>query len=287
MSMPDSVFNLSLWIVGPLIIGSLSAFGIVGLLFVRRFILPRLKIRDEDTEFIGAMMQSVMVFYGLALALIAVAVSQTYSDASKTVSQEVISIGSFYRHIGSYPEPTRGEVQAELRNYLKNLIEIHWPAQMRGDIKISGMESMGRIQAALVRFEPSTGGQKVIHSESFRIYNQLINSRILRIDAVHNNLPGLMWAVIIIGAFISLSSAFFFKVGDARLHGILVTLLALFVGLVIFMVFALDHPFSGDLGIPSTQYETLYNAASKAMKNPAASSGVSVLPQKSANCFIL
>jgi hypothetical protein len=264
--MPDSVFNVSLWIVGPLIIGSLSAFGIVGLLVVRRYILPRLKIRDEDTEFTGAMMQSVMVFYGLALALIAVAVSQTYSDASKIVSQEVISIGGFFRQTNSYPEPAKGQLQKELINYLKNLIEINWPAQMNGEIKISGMESMGRIQSILVHFEPVTEGQKIIHAESFRLYNQLINSRITRIDAVQNNLPGLMWVVIIIGAFISMSSAFFFKVGDIWLHGILVSLLALFVGLVIFMVFALDHPFSGDLGITSSQYQLLYDTATKAIK---------------------
>jgi hypothetical protein len=149
---------------------------------------------------------------------------------------------------------------------MKNLIDVNWPAQMRGETKISGMESMAKIQSILVHFEPVTEGQKLIHGESFRMYSQLIHSRITRIDAVHNNLPGLMWVVIIIGAFISMSSAFFFKVGDLWLHGILVSLLALFVGLVIFMVFALDHPFSGDLGISSAQYQTLYDAVSKAAK---------------------
>ena len=58
-----------------------------------------------------------------------------------------------------------------------------------------------------------------------------------------------MWAVIVIGAFIGLSASFFFKVEDARLHAIEVLLLAVFIGLVIFMIVALDRPFRGDLGI--------------------------------------
>ena len=68
-----------------------------------------------------------------------------------------------------------------------------------------------------------------------------------------------MWAVILVGAIIGLSATFFFKVEDARLHGILVTLLAAFIGLVIFMILALDQPFRGDLGIGSQSYQLIYD----------------------------
>jgi hypothetical protein len=47
---------------------------------VRRCILPRLRMQGADSEFSGAMPQAVMVFYGLAVALIAVSVWQSYSD---------------------------------------------------------------------------------------------------------------------------------------------------------------------------------------------------------------
>jgi len=50
---------------------------VVGLLVVRRRVLPRLRIHIEDSEFSGSLVQSIMVFYGLAVALIAVSVSQT------------------------------------------------------------------------------------------------------------------------------------------------------------------------------------------------------------------
>jgi uncharacterized membrane protein YdbT with pleckstrin-like domain len=68
-----------------------------------------------------------------------------------------------------------------------------------------------------------------------------------------------MWAVIVFGAFISLSSSFFFKVEDARLHVVEVLLLAVFIGLVIFMVLSLDRPFRGDLGISAEPYQLVYD----------------------------
>ena len=71
-------------------------------------------------------------------------------------------------------------------------------------------------------------------------------------------LPNLLWGIVIGGAVISLSAAFFFKVEDARLHAILVLLLSLFIGLVILMILAFDRPFHGELGIGPEPYQLDY-----------------------------
>jgi hypothetical protein len=65
--------------------------------------------------------------------------------------------------------------------------------------------------------------------------------------------------VIVAGSFIGLSASFFFKVEEVRLHGTLVTLLAVFMGLVTFMIFALDRPFRGDLGLTAAPYQLIYD----------------------------
>jgi hypothetical protein len=122
---------------------------------------------------------------------------------------------------------------------------------------------MNRFQAVLIGFEPATEGQKALHGETLRAYNQMIQARRLRLDSVNTGLPAVMWVVILAGALIGLSSSFFFKVEDARLHQIQVLLLAAFIGLVIFMIFALDHPFRGDLGVPSDPYQLIYDQLMK------------------------
>jgi hypothetical protein len=111
----------------------------------------------------------------------------------------------------------------------------------------------------LVTFEPKTEGQKLLHGEALRAYNGMIQARRLRLDAVDTCLAPVMWIVIIAGAVIALSASFFFRVEDIRLHGILVILLATFMGLVIFMIFVLDHPFRGDLGLGPEPYQLIYD----------------------------
>ena len=118
---------------------------------------------------------------------------------------------------------------------------------------------MSRFQAVLDKFEPGTEGQKLLHGETLRAYNQMIQARRQRLDAVTTGLPGIMWAVVLVGAFIGLSAAFFFKVEDARLHGVQVLLLATFIGLIMFMIFALDRPFRGDLGLRADPYRLVFD----------------------------
>lgn len=202
-------------------------------------------------------------FYGLAVALIAVSVSQTHSDVSKIVSAEATALAALYRDVSAYPGPVRPQLQDLLRDYVQYVIQEAWPLQRRGKVPGGGVDRINRFQAMLVGFEPVTEGQKLLHGETLRAYNQMIQARRLRLDAVHTGLPSVMWAVIVAGAFIGLGATFLFKVEDARLHGILVTLLAAFIGLVVFMILALDRPFRGDLGIGPQPYQLIYDQLMK------------------------
>lgn len=84
--MLPAILELPLWVSGPAIVGALCVYALLGLSLVRRRVLPRLRVRTEDSECVGAMVQAVMVFYGLAVALIAVNVWQTHSRREQPVS---------------------------------------------------------------------------------------------------------------------------------------------------------------------------------------------------------
>jgi hypothetical protein len=255
----ERLFDIPLVIAGPAIIAGLCVFGVAGLLLVRRWILPRLRIQAEDSEFVGAMIQCVMVFYGLAVALIAVNVWQTYSNVQSVVAGEASALDALYRDVSSYPEPIRLELQENLRTYTDQIIHGAFPLMRRGQTPTAGFAYMTRFQAILDKFEPVTEGQKILHAETLRAYNLLIEARRLRLDAASACLPTVMWIVIIVGGCISLTTSFFVKIEDARLHAIMVMLLAGFMGLVIFMTFAFDRPFRGDLGIDPQPYQLIYD----------------------------
>jgi nitrate reductase gamma subunit len=128
--MLESLFDLPLLIAGPIIVGSLCLYGVIGLSIVRRYILPRLRSQDSYSDFAGAMLQAVMVFYGLAVALIAVSVWQSYSDAAKVSSQEATAAATLYRDLSGYAEPARSQLQKQLRDYVNQIIQQAWPMRL-------------------------------------------------------------------------------------------------------------------------------------------------------------
>jgi hypothetical protein len=64
-----------------------------------------------------------------------------------------------------------------------------------------------------------------------------------------------MWAVIWIGAVISIGVAYFFRIADPKLHALLVSLMAGFLAIVIFMIVINDKPFYGYVSVPSDAYK--------------------------------
>src|SRR4051812_38194998 len=189
------MLDAPLVILGPAIILSLAVPGLIGLLLVRRFVLPRLRVTVSDSEFSGAMVQSIMVFYGLALALIAVNVWQTYNDVARTVSLEATSFAALYRDVTGYPEPVRGRLQAEVRGYVDQVIHGAFPLMHQGRVPTEGVEWMNRFQAVLTAFEPATEGQKLLHAETLAAYNRALQARRMRVDATGTGLSGVMWTV--------------------------------------------------------------------------------------------
>jgi len=252
------LFDLPLILTGPALIAVLAGASILGLNWFRKNQLPRLRFGELDGEFLVAMVTSIMVFYGLAAALTAVHVSEAYEKVKDITAREASSLGVLYRNVSEYPEPVRSVLREEIRSYTHQVIHEEWPLQRRGTIPSEGIKALDRLQSTIMGFEPATEAQKALAVETLASYGRMMDARGLRTESVEHELPGVMWIVILLGAFMSLVAAFYFPVRDARVHRVQVGLLAAFIGLVIFITLALDRPYRGDLGLKPTPYQIIY-----------------------------
>ncbi len=234
---------------------------LIGLLLCRRFLIPRLRYNDDVSEAVSGTVQAIGVFYGITVGLIAVGVWNTNSNASELVSQEATSIGALYRDVSGYPQPIRNELQAKLREYTVFVIEQAWPAQQvgQGQVLNGGLTIMDAFQSKLYTFEPATSGQEALHRETLAAYNKLVAYRRLRIDAVDYQLSSVMWSVIWVGAILSISVAYFYKIEDWRLHWILIAMMAGFLAMLLFMIVINDRPFYGHIRVSSDPYKLILN----------------------------
>lgn len=242
-----------------LLIVVIETMSLLGLLLTRRFILPRLHYHEGANDAVSGTVQAIGVFYGITVGLIAVAVWSTNSAASDLVSREASAIGGLYRDVNGYPSPLKEELHIKLRDYTEFVVKQDWPAQRAGKTSEGGMKILTDFQNEQFAFEPKTAGQTELHAEALHAFNNLTDCRRLRVLAAGAGLSDVMWAVIWVGAVISIGVAYFFKLPDIKLHMILVALIAGFLAMVIFMIVINDKPFFGYVSVSPEPYELLLN----------------------------
>lgn len=248
-------------------LGALFALLFVGITWVGTlFISPILKLwfRSQEglNDLVGYALGAFGVFYGLLLGLLAVATYQNAANVEDNVAREAASLGALYRDVSSYPQPIRADLQKRLQDYTRFVIDKAWPAQRRGEVPQGSVQMMDEFQQVLTQFEPATKGQEIVHAETLRQFNDMILLRRLRINAIHAGIPGVMWYVVAVGAIINTLVILSFRI-RFDIHLVIGGMLSFFVGVVIFMIAAMDHPFRGEVSVGPDAFELIYTSLMK------------------------
>ncbi len=257
--MIDFLCSLPLWLLAALLLAGLEGFALAGFWIVRRRILPAMHLRYQDAYFGAAVLQSAMLLYGLIAALTAIGVWQRYTQAADIVSGEATAIANLWRDLGGYPSPQREEMREVVRGYTDQVIHEAWPQLRRGQIPQQGVEWMDRLQAQLFAYEPVTEAQKSLHAGTLGAFNQLVQQRRQRLDIARAELPIVLWWVLLPGALGCIALCLFFHVKNVQFQIILIAGLAAFLAMVLFVIFALDRPLSGDMAVSADSYQLVYD----------------------------
>ena len=154
-------------------------------------------------------------------------------------------------------------MQLALENYTRNVINVAWPMQRQGQKPQGGSELMTILQKQMFPFEPQTQGQMAVHQEALRQFNRLSELRRLRVLSATSGLPGTTWWVVILGAAASILLTWMFSVENVRRHLFLTGLYSGLIGLLIFLIAALDNPYRGEFSVSADAFELVLERMGK------------------------
>lgn len=249
------LYDLPTWAMGLVVVLTFLLPGMLGLVLTRRWVYRTFGLSDETNESVNGFVAATGMLYGLLLGLVAVATWQNYDSANTLASKEASLVSALYQDASAFPQPQRQLLQTHLENYLNYVIDVAWPAHRAGEIPRGGTLILAKFQGVLGAFQPNTANQQVILAEALTAFNALVEARRMRMDAVNNGLPSVFWAVILAGGALSIALTYAVHVAAMRAHLLLSAIFSLFVGLLIFLVVALDNPFRGQLSVTSDSYQ--------------------------------
>jgi uncharacterized membrane protein YraQ (UPF0718 family) len=263
------VYNLPNWLFATLTVAVFVSFSMLGLWICRHLTL-RIFGRHSQNDIVSFYLSTAGVFYGITLGLIAVGTYTTFSDVDNAVAKEAASVAALYRDVSSYPEPARAQLRREIEDYVRFVIDDEWPKQRQGILSLQGVERITRMQGMLGAFNPSTEREKIVHGEAFNLFNRLAEQRRMRLQSVKGGLPLTMYGVIIIGAILNIVISWLLVVDSFKLHAVLNVLMAALLGLLVYLIAAMDNPFRGEYSVSSEAFELVRNQLMEPENHPDA-----------------
>ena len=227
------IYDLPNWLFGALTIGVTEAIGLGGLFATRKWVRSIHGSEHSHNEVVGFYLGAICVFYGITLGLLAVGTWQIYSDVDTRVGEEAAAVGVLYRDISSFPGPNRTELQADLRQYTRQVIDVAWPLQRRGIVPQGEGVVLNTVQPHLAGFEPRTEGQKALYAEAYRGFDRLAELRGRRLQSVRQGLPGPLWTIVLAGAFLSIAVTWFFDMKSQSMHIWMTVMFSALLGLLV------------------------------------------------------
>lgn len=225
----------------------------------RRFHLENIKTNNEVAGFKFA---TVGVLYAVMLAFAVIVVWERFSDAEKSVAQEAGALATVFRLAKGFGAPSDDRLKTALSEYTKAAIELDWPAMEKGKGSPQTRAKLDAIYAALLAANPVDQRGAALMYETLRQLDEITEARRVRLVLAAGAVPGVLWIVLIGGAVLTVGFTLFFGTLNLRAQMAMTGALALLTFSGLFIIVAIDHPFTGSVKVQPEALEAILAAFS-------------------------
>jgi protein-S-isoprenylcysteine O-methyltransferase Ste14 len=247
---------------GVLVVGGVCLAAVGGLALVQFFVpASSRKLHNDVAGFIYAVLG---VIYAVLLALVVIAVWEDFGRARETVESEANATAEIFWLAHRLPGPEGVRLQGLSRSYAEEVVEVEWPLMEEGDgvplereegAAPNGWTLIDDIRATLQGFEPGTRAEEALYAEGLDQAEELADARRMRMVEAEEGLPAVLWVVLVFAGAAAIGFAYLFGLESTWAHRLMVGALAAVIGLVLFTIGAMEHPFSGGASIGTGAFD--------------------------------
>ena len=246
---------LPVWAMALIVAGTLTALGAASVWLVE-LAVPRSR-RPPTNEVAGFILAVAGAVYAVPLGLIVSEAWDDYAEARQAVQLEAAHIARVAALASTLPAATTTAVKGELVAYARAVIDEEWPAMARGETPTQAEPHLVAIRSLLddELLRSPTRDPRLERAASH--LDDLVHGRIDRLLASRQALIGPVWALIWIGAVITLVFCSLFVAEQRGLHALLSGMMGLVISLVIILILCTDRPFYGSPRLLPDPIETV------------------------------
>jgi hypothetical protein len=221
--------------------------------------------RKESNDFTGAVVAVIGTTYAVILAFMLSGVWNMFQQAQANEEQEANALVNIWRIATQLPVPGSAEAQAACLKYADNVVQIEWPAMLaKKSLPLDNTMIINQLWKFAGQVQGHSGNDSIAAYQMMEELRMLTEYRRIRIMQAREGLPGILWAVLIVGGIVTVAAACFFGVPSFRFHVLQVAVLSFLISLVLVAVADIDQPYQGGVTVQpegfSFSRETITNS---------------------------
>ena len=237
----------SIWLAAFILIVPTTIFAMCGPAIVRRYVpLDRLSANNEVAGFKFA---TVGVIYAVLLAFAILVVWERFNKADSDVANEASAAATVFRLTQGLDADHGAAVRKATTNYLREAVDKDWPAMGQGTSSRDVTIALTEIYDAVLKFHTFGSFKSLVVAEILRDVDRISEMRRQRLVAASGIVPGIIWAVLFTGAFVTIGFTFFFGTANLRAQTVMSGAVAILIFSGLLTVVAIDHPFAGTVKV--------------------------------------
>jgi hypothetical protein len=205
---------------------------------------PREK-RQAHNDLIGWQLNIIGTTYAVILGFMLYTVWTDFGAANLNVDLEASALRNVYRLAAGLPEQQRVRLQLQAHSYADAVINQDWPEMASGQTPEESHEINQAMWKTLMSVKLATPSEIVAEDHALSELSSLTEHRRTRLLQSRYRLPTIFWAVLLIGAFLTITSASMFGSANPRLHALQVFSFTLLITLVLLAIADVNLPFRG------------------------------------------
>jgi hypothetical protein len=222
-------------------------------LLARRFMHAR--VREGHNDVLVPLFLTAGTIYAVMLGFLVVVVWEAYGDAKLNVAAEASTLTTMYRQTNGMQPDELKAMREHIRAYTEAVVDKEWAIQA----KTGGAAPEARRQIAEIYREfahmPADIGNSSVNAEFLRQFSVVTAARNKRTLQASEEVPWVLWLGLIGGATIVVAMSCLLYMDMWWPHVVMSGVLALMIGMLLFITIILSKPFQGALALEPGPFE--------------------------------
>jgi ADP-ribose pyrophosphatase YjhB (NUDIX family) len=249
------VSTFPVWLVGIILLGGGTLVAVVGTLLSRRGAPP--VTGEKDNQVATSLTGIVGSMYTLVLGFSVFFVWTAAEAAERNVESETRQLQRIYSSAVVFEKSVRDTVHRHIEAYVGLVIKEEWPSMASGKESLRARTALLDLSDLIVQIRPQTEVEFAAYALSMNALGDVTASRAARLLQARQSMPGVLLVILLVGWIVVVALTWLFRLESALLSAGLSAAMAGAIGLVLLLVVAFAHPFTGDWRVDPEPFEAL------------------------------